>query len=147
MSKVTITKVRASDLGLLFKWRHDPEIMKYFQDGFEDWQTHLTWFNSLKKNKREAYMVLYGKIPVGEVHAVWDGKEISDIGIYLDKKFWNKGIGTVALNLLLKDIMSRFDGPIQALIHKDNMASQALFLKFGFRETQKSDLTHIVWVN
>ena len=68
-----------------------------------------------------------GKIAGHIEHFILFGKP--SIGYWIGKEFWGKGITTRALQLFLKQIITR---PLYARVAKDNIGSTRVLRKNGF---------------
>lgn len=130
-NSVSIRKADWRDIDYYFQWRNNPKIYKYFkeQNSKLEWCNHVSYW---KDNLEYTYTILLYNSPVGYIKIDPD-KEISILigNCYL----WNKGIATIALEL----IMERYNKPFYATIHKDNNGSIRLFEKFGFEKVSTKD--------
>ncbi len=75
--------------------------------------------------------ILYGDLVAGNIVS-WEhpdeGSE-RDVGYWLGREFWGKGIATQALSLFLEQVMMR---PLYAYVLKHNLASIGVLEKCGF---------------
>ncbi len=134
--------IKDRDLPLLKAWRSDREIMRYLPSNpaICHWEEHWRWWGSnwhrgalrkiIETRILTSASVLY--FPVGICLIKEDGETGLLVG---DKEVWGQGIGTKALGLLLNIGPSMGIGPqrdLWAVIHPDNVASHAVFIKNGF---------------
>ena len=79
--------------------------------------------------------VLINKIPCGYVKLInpdfgESSKDILEVGIYVDKNFRKKGVGSFALKETKKTFQNKI---FIARVLKDNLASQKLFESTGYK--------------
>ncbi len=136
--RVTLRRARRSDLPLLFAWRQNAEVVRWLPSFTPvTWEQHVAWWRA--RHNRTDYMVLLWSgnqaRPVGTVHAL-DLDHTPEVGIVLgDTSAWGKGVGKLALALLLlRPEVRRCNEWVYALIHPDNVASQHVFVANGFRK-------------
>lgn len=139
MPEISLRPTTKADLPLLLAWRHNRRVMQYFSDGFETWEHHKQWFQSLVPQVAESYMIILDERPVGEAHITW-GNGRPDIGLYIgDLSIWGQGIGKEAISLLLANLRARYRGRVTATIHPYNFRSRMLFKQMGFNFKTLSD--------
>lgn len=129
MPNVAIRPVVESDLPILFDQQSDPE------------SSAMAAFPSRAKDEFDAH---WAKIMVdrtviirtieadGQVagHLVsWEMEKGREVGYWLGKEFWGRGIATQALSQFLGEVKSR---PLFAHVAKHNPASQRVLEKCGF---------------
>jgi len=128
-SKVTLREVIDADLPVLFEHQADPEAVK------------MAAFPSREK---DAFMSHWAKIRLGEdisirtilVDGIVAGTILAfemvgkfEVGYWLGREFWRRGIASEALNQFLGQITRR---PLYARTAKHNIASQKVLQKCGF---------------
>lgn len=79
-------------------------------------------------------VIISDELVVGYVQYTFNEKEI-ELGIGISEKNQNCGIGTIALKLILQDCRND-KRIIFARVRDDNLASQKIFEKNGFRPTE-----------
>ncbi len=131
--EVVLRDVMDSDLPIFFEQQRDP-------DGF--WMAGL---GATDPNDREAYMEMWATIR-NSSHTImrailFNGQVAGDIvrfegepgrlevGYWLGKEFWGRGIATRALTTFLAEMTSR---PVYARVVKDNIGSLRVLQKCGF---------------
>lgn len=120
------------DLPLFFEQQRDPEA------------NFMAAFTARDPNDREAFMAHWSRIRADESttnQTIVSGGQVAgniacfsdfgepDIGYWLGKAFWGKGIATRALAAFLRQIHTR---PLYARAAKDNAASLRVLQKCGF---------------
>ena len=127
---VTLRKVSEGDLPIFFEHQRDPEA------------NDMAAFPS---REREAFMAHWAKImadeTVGQQTILFDGQvagnlvvfgppEHREVGYWVGKEYWGKGIATRALMAFLEQIKER---PLYAHIAKHNTGSRRVAEKCGFK--------------
>jgi RimJ/RimL family protein N-acetyltransferase len=129
---VHLRSVREDDLAIFFEQQLDPEA------------NHMAAFTSRDPTDRDAFMAHWNKI-LGDGTAtmrtiVFDGEVAgnvllyqeegrTEVGYWIGKDYWGKGIATRALSEFLGQIPIR---PLHARAAKDNIASLRVLEKCGF---------------
>ena len=123
------------DADVLFLWRNDPSIRKHFFDSKEiSIEEHLAWFeNSLNKSDRVLLVAYLNKMPIGCLRFDLEDK-VAEISIYLNPIAVGKGLGTQILRSGTKWLKKNYSDVenINALVLRDNVASQKAFLDAGY---------------
>jgi RimJ/RimL family protein N-acetyltransferase len=104
---------------------------------------------------REAFMAHWAKIPMNETAIVktvlFDGQVVGNVvsweqdgnrqvGYWLGKEYWGKGIASRALSEFLKLLEPR---PLYAHVAKHNVASLRVLQKCGFRVTGEAEVASL----
>ncbi len=131
-STVTLRDVIASDLSVFFVQQQDPEA------------NHMAAFTSRDPSDRDAFDIHWAKIMSDETVIIktilYNGQIAGnivkfimfgqpEIGYWIGKEFWGKGIATQAVNAFLKILAIR---PIYAAAARDNLGSLRVLQKCGF---------------
>jgi RimJ/RimL family protein N-acetyltransferase len=126
---VTLRKVSEGDLPIFFEHQRDPEA------------NDMAAFPS---REREAFIAHWAKImadeTVGQQTILFDGQvagnlvvfgppEHREVGYWVGKEYWGKGIATRALRAFLEQIQER---PLYAHVAKHNIGSRRVVEKCGF---------------
>lgn len=134
---VTLREVTDSDLPIFFEQEQDPDAR------------YMAAFTSRDPCDREAFMAHWAKIRSDSDKVVrtilvdgqvagsmlsWaeadaPGESTHEVGYWLGKPWWGKGIATRALALLLQELPTR---PLYAHAAKDNLASIRVLEHCGF---------------
>jgi RimJ/RimL family protein N-acetyltransferase len=133
-SDILLRDVVASDLPIFFEMQLDTEA------------NHMAAFTAKDPADREAFMALWTTVLGDEISTnqtiLFDGQVVGNIvsyedeelggpevGYWIDKAYWGRGIATRALSLLLVHVSVR---PIYARAVKDNIGSLRVLEKCGF---------------
>lgn len=144
VSNVTLRPIKQSDLEQLFIHQRDPIACQLAQFSprdreafFAHWQQNILG----QENVLARAIVADGKL-VGYL-GHWQSDGQPQIGYWIDREYWGKGVATQALGEFLPLVRLR---PLFAHVAKHNIASKRVLLRHGFRLThahiQESDDTH-----
>ena len=127
--KVQLRDVEAGDLPLFFEHQRDPVAVAMVAFDSRDrvafdqhWAKILADESCLKKT-----IVADGKV-VGNIGS-WTSDGKREIGYWIDRALWGRGIGTEALSEFLRLEQTR---PLHAGVAKHNTASLRVLQKCGF---------------
>ena len=148
-AKVRLRDVEASDLALFFEYQRDPVavalVMFRSRDAAEfaqHWAKLLADTSCLKKT-----MVFDDQV-VGHIGS-WTSEGKREIGYWIDRAFWGRGIATEAISAFLHLEQTR---PLYASVAKHNAASIRVLQKCGFTflgfedAANEADATHVLLV-
>ena len=129
-NKIILRDVTESDLPILFEQQLDPEA------------TAMAAFPS---RDRDAFMAHWAKIMVYEKNIIkaisydgevagyilsWEMEGEREVGYWLGKAYWGKGIATQALTEYLSIVKTR---PLMAHVARHNIGSRRVLEKCGFK--------------
>ena len=127
---VLLRDVTESDLPIFFEQQLDPQA------------TRMAAFPS---RDRDAFMAHWAKIMTGDSNILktilcdgqvagnivsWEQDGQREVGYWLGKEYWDRGIATKALAALLRQVKTR---PLYAHVARHNLASRRVLEKCGFR--------------
>jgi RimJ/RimL family protein N-acetyltransferase len=141
-----LVKLRAmepSDAEALWRWNHDPEVMRWMDDGYAQPLTRVrTWLQERPRND-------YGDVLFG-IEAASDGTLIglirlhgaapetggADLDIYLgEKDYWGKGYATDAVRTICRYGFDKMRlHKITLTVVTENHAAHHVYRKLGFVE-------------
>lgn len=129
---VTLREVRDEDLPIFFEQQRDPEA------------NQMAAFTSGRPDDRDAFMAHWARIRsddtninrtilaagevAGNIACFRDFGEL-EIGYWLGRAFWGRGVATEALAAFLREIAER---PLYARVAQDNVASLRVLQKCDF---------------
>jgi len=129
-NKIILRNVTESDLPILFEQQLDPEAtaMAAFPSRDHDafmahWKKIMAYENNLIKT------ILY----VGQVAGYilsWEMEGEREVGYWLGKEFWGKGIATQAVAEYVSLVKTR---PLMAHVARHNIGSRRVLEKCGFK--------------
>ena len=123
-----------NDLDLMFLWRNDPEIYQsfYTQDKKLTWDEHISWWKSRNKDWR-TFVIIHNLRPVGIVTIGQLDHWCPELGYYIDRLFWDKGIGKEAVKKGLEYIKKYGREYAHTTILDINERSIRLVKSLGFK--------------
>ncbi|MFL5295381.1 MAG: GNAT family N-acetyltransferase [Phenylobacterium sp.] len=128
-SKVRLRKATPSDALDVLAWRNDP-LTRAMSRSAEEIHPgeHLAWFESALGNP--ALILLIGEADGGKVGMVrFDVGVETEVSINVNPACRGRGYGY----RLLSQALAQVSGPVVADIRPDNLASQRIFERAGFR--------------
>ena len=144
-SRITVRNYKKADLPTVTAMWFDEENGKYMSDPREEYvdSKYQKALDALEDNPLGYYLTIEsndtGKI-IGTSCIFPDEKrECFDIGYCIHKDYWRKGLGTELIGLIKAWVISHGGTQITAEVAKENVASNQLLIKNGFkvlRETQ-----------
>jgi len=126
---VQLREVWASDLDIFFKQQQDPVATQMAARPSRDRDMFTVhWAKIMRDESILLQTILFNEKVAGHlVSFVLSGKR--EVGYWLGREFWGKGIATRALSEFLKQIQER---PLYAHVAKHNIASFRVLEKCGF---------------
>jgi RimJ/RimL family protein N-acetyltransferase len=141
MPTILLRDVIAGDLPIFFEQQLDPIATQMAAFPARDREAFMAhWAKILADEANILKTILYGEQVAGNIVS-WEqpdeGSE-REVGYWLGREFWGKGIATRALTLFLQQVTAR---PLYAYVAKHNLASIRVLEKCDFtitREVQES---------
>ena len=130
-------KIKRSDLLVFYEQQLDIEALQMADFPSREKDAFLThWAKIMVDGSNYLRTILYnGQVAGNIVSFMMNGKR--EVGYWIGKQYWGKGIATNALRQFLQIVHDR---PLYAYTAKHNIASQRVLQKCGFRlhiETEK----------
>jgi len=126
---IRLRNVERGDLPRMYQMQLDPEsnrLAATIPRRAEAFEAH--WANVLRDPSVTAKAILLGEVLVGTVSCFWcDGQ--ANVGYWISREHWGKGIASRALELLLLEVPTR---PLCAHVATSNGASLRVLQKSGF---------------
>lgn len=141
---VSVRLVCETDKEILFHWRNNPDVKQFVRSKATiTTEMHNQWFEKRMtvRDREPIFIFSLGNVPLGMTRL--DLLEIQpkcyEISILVDERFHNSGHGRRMLQYTCEAAVRQYSASIiQAIIHKENVASLNLFLKMHF--SKKSDI-------
>lgn len=132
---VTLREVVAADLPVFFAHQNDQQArhMAAFTGGdIPDWQAYQAlWARLLADSTIIMRAIVVGEQVAGMIDRYEEGGT-AQIGYWLGREYWGRGLATAALRQFLALVHER---PLHASTASDNLASISVLQKCGFRIT------------
>jgi RimJ/RimL family protein N-acetyltransferase len=126
---VLLRDVIASDLPIFFEQQLDPVANQMAAFPARDREAFIAhWTKILADETNVLRTILYDKQAAGNIVS-WEHSGEREVGYWLGREYWGKGIATRALLLFLEQVTAR---PLYAHVAKHNLASIRVLEKCGF---------------
>lgn len=127
--RVRLREVTAEDLPILFEHQRDPVAVAMAAFPGREWEAFQAhWTRILADATTINRTILYDGQVVGSLGS-WEQDGERDLGYWLDRAYWGRGIATQALTLFLRQIPTR---PLYARVAQHNIGSRRVLEKCGF---------------
>jgi RimJ/RimL family protein N-acetyltransferase len=127
--RVRLRDVREDDLPTLFAHQMDPEANRMANFDARDRDAFIAhWTKILADETLVAKTVVHGDAIVGNVVS-WTHDGERDVGYWIGREHWGKGVATAALGALLAELQER---PLFAHVAEHNVGSIRVLEKCGF---------------
>lgn len=129
INTITLHDVSQDDLPILFEHQLDPDAVKMAAFPSRDREAFMAhWAKIMADEKVINKTILFDDQVAGSIACFeMDGKR--EIGYWIGKEYWGKGIGSESLKQLLGQVKMR---PLYAHVVKHNVAFQRVLQKCGF---------------
>ena len=133
INQVSLRLADQKDCELTFQWQSDANLRKYSRNPKAvKKEEHIQWFHkTLKNKKRTLFIITVDNIPCGVLRLDELTEKQQEISILLDANYQGKNIAFQAINIIPLRYRAK---NILATVHKDNKASQRLFIRLGFQQ-------------
>jgi RimJ/RimL family protein N-acetyltransferase len=131
---VILRPVAQGDLPILFEHQRDPEANRMAAFPARDWDAFMAhWTKLLGDDSLVKRAVVVDGQVAGNIGS-WEQDGRVQIGYWIGREFWGKGIATRALGAFLGEVPTR---PLWAHVAVHNVASIRVLEKCGFRVTDE----------
>jgi len=128
-SDIRLRDVNGDDLPVFFEHQLDSDSNQMAAFPARDWEAFLAhWIKILASETILKKTILYNEQIAGNIVSFEHSGE-HEIGYWLGKEYWGKGIATQALSKFLNLVLVR---PLYAHVAKHNIASARVLEKCGF---------------
>ncbi len=126
---ILLRNVIASDLPIFFEQQLDPVANQMAAFPARDREAFMAhWAKIMADDNNILKTILYGDQVAGNIVS-WEHSGEREVGYWLGRSFWGKGIATRALEMFLELVTAR---PLYAYVAKHNLASIRVLEKCGF---------------
>jgi len=136
---VILRDVIEADLPIIYEQQMDSVANQMAAVPSRDWDAFMThWKNKVMVNEEGIVKVILFEGQVAGYLLSWNASGEQDVGYWLGRKYWGKGIATKALAEFLGYVKIR---PLVAHVAKHNIGSLRVLQKCGFTVTGENKLT------
>ncbi len=131
--RVTLRDIHESDLPILFEYHRDKDanyMAAFTATEPEDRDRFMSHWDNLMADESIPIQIILANSEIAGYILSFEIMGEREVGYWLGKSFWSKGIATQALNQFLKVITMR---PLYAHAAKDNAGSLRVLQKCGFK--------------
>ena len=134
---VYLRRADREDVELFFRWVNEPAVRENsFNTELIPWESHRKWFEKvLADDGVRIYVLMQDNLPVGQVRLVFEDSKWQ-ISYSIMSAYRGQGYGKIILQLAENELIK--DGHagdnLFAEVKADNIASQRIFIRLGYRE-------------
>lgn len=140
MKKVSIRYQKTSDAKRFYEILNNPSFV-FFSAKPKSVEDEKKWLSGNPQRRKDNfewnYTILYGNEIVGSVGIKINAhrKYIGEIGYFVDKEYWGKGIATKATKLMEKEGFKKLGlTRIEIVMQPENKASEKVATKCGYKK-------------
>lgn len=134
--EVSLRAVSQHDLEIFFEQQLDPDATAMAGFPARDHDAHMAhWLKILADENNITRAILANGEVAGNIGS-WIGDGERDIGYWIGKRFWGKGVATAGVKQFLKLVQER---PLYAWVARHNLGSIRVLEKAGFGYDREED--------
>lgn len=124
---------------LVWQWRNDEKISQFMKTKYIDFQEHLNFITSLKKDRSKKYFLVFkDNEAIGVIDFINIAKDSCEFGLYAKPDL--KGMGQILMQEIKKYTFEKLKiKKLKACVFKQNKRALDLYLKNGFFVTSEND--------
>ena len=139
---VTLREMTIEDLPILFEHQRDPVAAEMAAFPSRDWDAFVAHDAKVRTDPTATRRtIVAGGEVVGWI-GVW-GEDEREIGYWIDRAVWGKGIASAALAALLAEVQER---PLAAHVAEHNVGSMRVLERNGFVEAGREQEEDVLMV-
>ena len=140
--EVTLREVTEADLELFFAYQLDPEATRLADFPARDRDAFMAlWGRILANETIVKRTILFDGHVAGNIVSFLEDDGRREVGYWLGRNYWGKGIATRALTLFLEIVTER---PLYAEVAIHNRASRRVLQKCGFTLIEEREETYLL---
>lgn len=138
-SAIILREVTDSDLPILYEQQLDPEATAMAAFPSRDKEAFYAHSKKIMADESKIFKaILFDDQLAGSIFS-WEMEGNREVGYWLGREFWGKGIATQALAEFLKIVTTR---PLSAHVAKHNIGSRRVLEKCGFTVIEDDSYTN-----
>ena len=131
MTRVTLREVISEDLPVFFEHQRDPQAVQMADFPSRDLPTFMAhWEKILADPDSILRTILVDGVPAGNLVS-WSIENMRQVGYWLGREYWGRGIATRALRIFLSQVPFR---PLFAEVAAHNLGSRRVLERCGFQK-------------
>jgi RimJ/RimL family protein N-acetyltransferase len=127
---VSLRSVEDTDLETFFEQASDPEAVKMAAFPAREREAFIAHWQRTRLDPSVVQRTVIADGRVAGNMVSWSDADHREVGYWLGRDFWGRGIATAALDLFLELVSSR---PLEAHVAAHNTGSRRVLEKCGFR--------------
>lgn len=133
------THLDKQEILLVWQWRNDEKISQFMKAKYIDFQEHLNFITSLKKDRSKKYFLVFkDNEAIGVIDFINIAKDSCEFGLYAKPDL--KGMGQILMQEIKKYTFEKLKiKKLKACVFKQNKRALDLYLKNGFFVTSEND--------
>ena len=136
---VRLRAVRDDDLPIFFEHQNDPEANRMANFEARDRRTFMAhWAKILREGAGSVRTIEFEGQVAGNIVS-WEHDGERDVGYWIGREHWGKGVATAALSAFLDELQMR---PLLAHVAAHNIGSIRVLEKCGFERTGPPTRVH-----
>jgi RimJ/RimL family protein N-acetyltransferase len=138
-TEISLREVLNEDLPIFFEHQRDPEATCMAGFAARDYESFMThWAKCLADETTILMTIVFDGNVAGNI-VCWEQVGKRNVGYWLGREFWGRGIASMALRQFLEHITSR---PLYAYVGKSNTASIHVLHNCGFKFLGEQTFSH-----
>lgn len=132
LSGVSLRRVIESDLAVFYEHQRDAQAVAMAAFPSRQREPHMLHWRKIMANPSNTLRTVVFESAVAGNMVSWDAADGREVGYWIGREFWGRGIATRALGLFLGEVLIR---PLFAHVARNNLASRRVLEKCGFAVT------------
>lgn len=126
---IALRAVVESDLPIFYEHQRDAQSVAMAAFPARDRAAHTLHWSKIMKDPSTTLRTILSAGEIAGNIVSWDGANGREVGYWIGRQFWGRGIATQALALFLQEVRAR---PLVAHVARHNTASRRVLEKCGF---------------
>ncbi|EAI3823280.1 UDP-4-amino-4,6-dideoxy-N-acetyl-beta-L-altrosamine N-acetyltransferase [Campylobacter coli] len=133
------TDLDKKEILLVWQWRNDEKISQFMKTKYIDFQEHLNFIITLKKDQTKKYFLVFkDDEAIGVIDFINITQDSCEFGLYAKPNL--KGVGQILMQEIKKYAFEVLKiKELKACVFKQNKRALDLYLKSGFFTTSEND--------
>jgi len=131
---VRLRIVEDADLDAFYEYQRDPEAVRMAAATAETREPFLDYWAEIRADRAVLAQTVLVNGNVAGYLMCWQKWGERQVGYWIDRRYWGRGVATTALSLFLCEMTAR---PVRAYVAVANAGSMRVLEKCGFRRVTK----------